>query len=39
MFKPILFIMDKRFFRKIDKNLKTYYNKNSDNEFDIEEPF
>lgn len=39
MFKPILYIMDKRFYKNIKKQESSYYNKYVEDEFDIEEPF
>ncbi|MEO0298358.1 MAG: hypothetical protein ABIN39_04320, partial [candidate division WOR-3 bacterium] len=39
MFKPILYMMDKRFYKNINKQENSYYNKYVEDEFDIEEPF
>lgn len=39
IFKPILYVMDKRFYKRVDKNKTSYYNKIIENEFDVEEPF
>lgn len=39
LFKPILYLADKRFYRKVDFNTKTYYNKKDNDGIDIMEPF
>lgn len=38
-FKPILYIVDKRFYKRINKKESSYYNKFQENEFNIEEQF